>query len=64
MLFPIVSERFFRAFTPFGYVFDRPVMVSAIPKALLTADAVLQTAESRNLPYCAKLTGGNVTPSG
>jgi hypothetical protein len=29
MLFPIVSDRFFSAFTPFGYVFDRPLIVSA-----------------------------------
>jgi hypothetical protein len=25
----MVSERFFSAFTPFGYVLDRPVIVSA-----------------------------------
>src|SRR5580693_5666836 len=29
MLLPMVRERFFRAFTPFGYVFDSPVIVSA-----------------------------------
>src|SRR4051794_39073162 len=32
---PIVSERFFNAFTPFGYVLDRPVMVSAKGSDLL-----------------------------
>jgi hypothetical protein len=63
MLFPIVSERFFRAFTPFGYVFDRPVMVKAIRKALLTAEAFLRSAVSRNLPYWAKIPAGNFTPS-
>ncbi len=29
MLLPMVSERFLSAFTPLGYVFERPVMVSA-----------------------------------
>src|ERR1035438_8553902 len=29
MRLPIVSERFFSAFTPLGYVLDRPVIVSA-----------------------------------
>jgi hypothetical protein len=29
MRLPMVSERFFSAFTPFGYVLDRPVIVSA-----------------------------------
>jgi hypothetical protein len=34
MRLPIVSERFFSAFTPFGYVLDRPVIVSAKGTAL------------------------------
>src|ERR1700728_4757643 len=34
MRLPIVSERFFNAFTPFGYVLDRPVIVSAKETAL------------------------------
>ena len=29
MRLPMVSERFFSAFTPLGYVLDRPVIVSA-----------------------------------
>src|ERR1700683_3098019 len=29
MLFPIESERFFSAFTPFGYVLDRPLIERA-----------------------------------
>src|SRR5580658_7332606 len=31
MRLPMVSERFFSAFTPFGYVLDKPVIVSAKP---------------------------------
>jgi hypothetical protein len=30
ILLPTESERFFSARTPFGYVFDKPLMVSAI----------------------------------
>src|SRR5271165_1279581 len=29
ILLPMLRERFLRAFTPFGYVFDSPVIVSA-----------------------------------
>jgi hypothetical protein len=30
MLLPTESDRFFNAHTPFGYVFDSPLMVSAM----------------------------------
>jgi hypothetical protein len=35
MLWPIVSETFFSAFTPLGYVFDKPEMVTGKGIALL-----------------------------
>jgi hypothetical protein len=35
MLWPIVSETFFSAFTPLGYVFDKPEMITGKGIALL-----------------------------
>src|SRR4249920_948914 len=41
---PIVSERFLSAFTPFGYVLDRPVMVSAKEDPPISSSALPKAA--------------------